>query len=65
MKLRRYQPHPAWYSKTIRRLGIFWGIVIGFPLIFYLFSRVVSYIAAFGVVVLIYWLIYTAVTRRK
>jgi hypothetical protein len=69
VKLRRYDPRPTWYSKTVHRLSIFWAIVIGFPLIIYFLNRVSVYIlmlaAGFGTLLVIYWAIWSLLNRWK
>jgi hypothetical protein len=69
MRLRRYEPHPIWYSKTLRRLSIFWCVLVGFPVIIYLLNRVSAYLlvfaAGFGALLLIYWAIWSLANRWK
>ena len=69
MKLGRYNSGPSWYTRTLHRLGIFWALVIGFPLIIYVLNRVSVYIlvfaGGFGVLLFVYWLIWTIWQRRR
>ena len=55
MKLGPYDPRPNWFNKMLHRVAVFWAIVIGFPVIVYVFDKVAVYILGFALVVAAYW----------
>ena len=65
MRLGRYDPRPSWFSKSLHRVGMFWAVVIGFPVIIYVFDKVAVYILGFAVIVAIYAAAWNLWNRRK